>query len=81
MGTLKAWSKTDNATPEPLKSDKVENLTFLLTFDPEKGSDVEVTMTTFNPWAQTYNLTPQPLKSDKVENLTFLLTFDPEETV
>ena len=48
---------------------------------PKKGSDVGVTMTTFDPLFKTNILTPQSSKSDKVENLTFLLTFDPEERV
>ena len=30
------WAKAYNLTPQPLKSDIVENLTILLTFDPEE---------------------------------------------
>ena len=34
--TFDPWAKTYNLTPQPSKSDKVENLTFLVTFDLEE---------------------------------------------
>ena len=45
-------------TSDLLKSYKVENFTFLMTFDPKEGSDAKVTMVIIDRGFKTNNLTP-----------------------
>ena len=76
MDTFDWCFKTNNLTPQPLKSDRVENVTLFdllfVLWPLTERSDEDFTRDTFDLWFKTNNLTPQPLKSDNVENLTFI---------